>query len=698
MSATGGKRQTPRRATGGPAKTSGTPKNSAAAAAAAVASPGSASKTKKRPEWQLCPASGCWFHPAQRDEHQAWLAKTREDPAAPAKHMLVQEKTGIIHSGSEGVGDELGLVLSRRVWLPTGAAALAGLTAGATVRVRNAEDSASVVLATWLHEEAAPCLRLPASVMAYLGPNQRVAVTSYRQSLKPIDRLILRPSAATAEDLPKDQNVTTIVMASIEGAVLTVGERLTIPVYTLKCQFSVESITLDNESGCANLSAAMASLDIQERPETVGVVTFATDMVISSANVEEHFARPRALPVLAGVDEEMAKVKKSLSPMLAQSRHADIPAGVILWGPSGSGKTALGESIASMLEVDGIVLKVEDILSKYLGDSEANLKKAFLQAEERQPCVLFLDGLDLLCGHSGGSGSQQSVQHSDRLASCLVGLLDDLRMRRLAIAVVASATRPAMVDARLRSAGRLDVEVELGVPAAGRRLDILSAVCDQHGFSVNREVLRHVADGCHGFVAADLRRLVNEAVAEASCGEVRQLQQSDFQLASVKVKPSAMKEVQVEVPKVTWADIGGLDELKLALKQAVSWPLKRPEAFARLGIRPPRGVLMYGPPGCSKTMVAKALANESGLNFLSVKGPELFSKWVGESERAVRELFRKARQVAPAIVFFDEIDALGSERGGGNSGVGDRVLAQLLTEMDGVEQLTGVIVVAATNR
>jgi len=235
------------------------------------------------------------------------------------------------------------------------------------------------------------------------------------------------------------------------------------------------------------------------------------------------------------------------------------------------------------------------------------------------------------------------------------------------------------------------------VPGPEDRLQILEVYLDQSNHALSVEDIKAVAQETHGFVGADLSSLYGTAMLAAQESE-SDLNLTHFRSARSLVKPSAMREVQVEIPTVCWDDIGGLDDLKLKLNQAVDWPIRHPEVFIRMGIKPPRGVLMYGPPGCSKTMIAKALANESGLNFLSIKGPELFSKWVGESEKAVRELFRRARAVAPSIVFFDEIDALGGARGEGGSKVGERVLAQLLTEMDGVESLVGVTVLAATNR
>jgi len=263
---------------------------------------------------------------------------------------------------------------------------------------------------------------------------------------------------------------------------------------------------------------------------------------------------------------------------------------------------------------------------------------------------------------------------------------------------MATTSKIDNIPTSLRRPGRLDLELELPAPDVEARLEILNLYLDTTQHTLSMDDIKLIARDTHGFVGADVSNLFSTSLLFAQKNG-HTLQMSDFEAARVQVKPSAMREVQVQVPSVTWADIGGLQDLKLKLRQAVDWPIKHPEVFTRMGIKPPRGVLMYGPPGCSKTMIAKALANESGLNFLSIKGPELFSKWVGESEKAVRDLFRRARSVAPSIIFFDEIDALGASRGaGGSSQVAERVLAQLLTEMDGVVSLANVTVVAATNR
>merc|ERR1712012_426185 len=277
--------------------------------------------------------------------------------------------------------------------------------------------------------------------------------------------------------------------------------------------------------------------------------------------------------------------------------------------------------------------------------------------------------------------------------------MDSLHQDQSRVLVVAASSKLDNIEPALRRPGRLDLEVEVGVPDARQRREILLVKLSDTDHELSSENIDKIAADTHGFVGADVEALVSQAAMKAKEDHSR-ITFDHFVAAKTRVKPSGMREVAIEIPQVSWTDIGGLDNLKLKLRQAVEWPIKHPEVFTRMGITPPKGLLMYGPPGCSKTMIAKALANESGLNFLSIKGPELFSKWVGESERAVREVFRKARQVKPAIIFFDEIDAVGGSRGGSGGGgkVGDRVLAQLLTEMDGVETLTGVTIVAATNR
>jgi len=425
-------------------------------------------------------------------------------------------------------------------------------------------------------------------------------------------------------------------------------------------------------------------------------ISLHTKLVFHSSSSFPSESKP--LQFVGGLDQEIKLIMSSLSMVLDQSKSRRIMTGVLLFGPPGTGKTLVAQHLPYYLGVKMVSIVGPELYSKFYGETEAQLRTKFEEAVKMSPSILFIDELDSLAPKREAGGSDQER----RVVASLVTLLDNLNSNNCRVAVVAVTSRLESVDPCLRRPGRLDMEVEIGVPGVKQRKQILTGMLEEleEGHELVEEEIQKLAGETHGFVGADIQALVGLAVMHAK-EDKKRLAMEHFVNVRPRVKPSAMREVMVEVPQVTWNDIGGLDDLKLKLRQAVEWPIKHPEVFTRMGISAPRGLLMYGPPGCSKTMIAKALANESGLNFLSIKGPELFSKWVGESERAVREVFRKARQVKPSIVFFDEIDAVGGARGGSSGGggkVGDRVLAQLLTEMDGVEGLTGVTVVAATNR
>ncbi|KAF3694206.1 Spermatogenesis-associated protein 5 Spermatogenesis-associated factor protein [Channa argus] len=421
--------------------------------------------------------------------------------------------------------------------------------------------------------------------------------------------------------------------------------------------------------------------------------------------------------MVGGLSSQLDVIRETIElplkhPELFSAYGIPPPRGVLLYGPPGTGKTMIGRAIANEVGAHMIVINGPEIMSKFYGETEARLRQIFTKASQRQPSIIFIDELDALCPKR--EGAQNEVEK--RVVASLLTLMDGMGSEGHSgqLLVLGATNRPHALDPALRRPGRFDKELEVGVPGAAERADILRKQLSLVPCAATAEELTQLADAAHGYVGADLAAVCKEAglraLRRALGGSPQPSDQQlmgtvtvtlqDLQWAMSVVKPSAMREVAIDVPKVRWSDVGGMAEVKLKLKQAVEWPLRHPEAFTRMGIQPPKGVLLYGPPGCSKTMIAKALANESGLNFLAIKGPELLSKYVGESERAVREVFRKARAVAPSIVFFDEIDALASERGSssGSAGVGDRVLAQLLTEMDGIEQLRDVTVLAATNR
>ncbi|KAM3939036.1 ATPase family gene 2 protein homolog A [Leptodactylus fuscus] len=420
--------------------------------------------------------------------------------------------------------------------------------------------------------------------------------------------------------------------------------------------------------------------------------------------------------MIGGLQSQLEEIRETIElplkqPGLFKAFGIPPPRGVLLYGPPGTGKTLIARAISNEVGAYVSVINGPEIMSKFYGESEARLRQIFAEASQRLPSIIFIDELDSLCPKR--EGAQNEVEK--RVVASLLTLMDGIGSEQSQgqLLVLAATNRPDSLDPALRRPGRFDREIEIGVPNAHGRLDILQRILNKVPHQLKEEELTDLANSAHGYVGADLAALCQEAGSNAlrrKLGEMGSpsdsdlaasvaISMNDFLQAMKVVRPSAMREVAVDVPNVSWSDIGGLENVKLKLKQAVEWPLKHPDAFVRMGIQPPKGILLYGPPGCSKTMIAKALANDSGLNFLAVKGPELMNKYVGESERAVREIFRKARAVSPAILFFDELDALAVERGSSGAGnVADRVLAQLLTEMDGVEQLKDVVILAATNR
>ncbi|XP_005386811.1 PREDICTED: spermatogenesis-associated protein 5 isoform X1 [Chinchilla lanigera] len=421
--------------------------------------------------------------------------------------------------------------------------------------------------------------------------------------------------------------------------------------------------------------------------------------------------------MIGGLNSQLKAIREMIElplkqPELFKSYGIPAPRGVLLYGPPGTGKTMIAKAIANEVGAYVSVINGPEIISKFYGETEARLRQIFAEATLRHPSIIFIDELDALCPKR--EGAQNEVEK--RVVASLLTLMDGIGSEASEgqVLVLGATNRPQALDAALRRPGRFDKEIEIGVPNAQDRLDILQKLLRRVPHLLTKADLLQLANSAHGYVGADLKALCNEAglcalrrvlrkqpnLPDSRVAGLVKITLNDFLQGMNDVRPSAMREVAIDIPNVSWSDIGGLENIKLKLKQAVEWPLKHPESFIRMDIQPPKGVLLYGPPGCSKTMIAKALANESGLNFLSIKGPELMNKYVGESERAVREIFRKARAVAPSIIFFDELDALAVERGSssGAGNVTDRVLAQLLTEMDGIEQLKDVTILAATNR
>jgi transitional endoplasmic reticulum ATPase len=456
-------------------------------------------------------------------------------------------------------------------------------------------------------------------------------------------------------------------------------------------------------------------------PKGVGVVSDDTEIELREEAYEPSKEKKgKEIPDvhyedIGGLGKELQLVREMIELPL---RHPEIferlgiepPKGVLLHGPPGTGKSLIAKAVANEVDAYFVTLSGPEIMSKYYGESEKQLREKFEEAQENAPAIIFIDELDSIAPKR----AEVTGEVERRVVAQLLALMDGLKSRGQVV-VIAATNLPDQIDPALRRGGRFDREIEIGIPDKKGRLEIFQV--HSRGVPLSDEVnLQDYANITHGFVGADIALLVKEAAMHALRDELPKIKmeetipaeildelkvtKGDFDEALKHVEPSAMREVLVEVPDVKWTDVGGLEEVKAELSEAVEWPLRYPEVFASLQTKPPKGILLFGPPGTGKTLLAKAVANESECNFISVKGPELLSKWVGESEKGVREIFRKARQAAPSIIFFDEVDALVPRRGMymGSSHVTESVVSQVLTELDGLEELKNVVVLAATNR
>jgi len=454
-------------------------------------------------------------------------------------------------------------------------------------------------------------------------------------------------------------------------------------------------------------------------PKGAVLISNTTEVVFNPEAVElkeEEKALEVTYEDIGGLKDEVKKIREMVElplkhPEIFERLGVDAPKGVLLHGPPGTGKTLLAKAVANETNANFILINGPEIMSKYYGQSEENLRKKFDDAEKNAPSIMFIDEIDAIATKR----EETKGEVERRVVAQLLALMDGLQSRGRVV-VIAASNVPQLLDPALRRPGRFDREIEIGVPDKFGRLDIMKI--HTRNMPLGEDVdLKEIANVTHGFVGADLASLAkeaamivlrrvlpdlqlekDEAIPKETLERLRILQK-DFWEALKVVRPSAMREVLVEIPNVKWKDIGGLDEVKQELIEAVEWPLKTPEVFTRMGVTPPKGILLYGAPGTGKTMLAKAVANESEANFILIKGPELLSKWVGESEQAVRKVFQKARQTSPSIIFFDEIDSLAPRRtASSDNKVTERVVNQMLTEIDGLEELHNVVIIGATNR
>lgn len=483
----------------------------------------------------------------------------------------------------------------------------------------------------------------------------------------------------------------------LEGRVVTKGDIIPVNMMGHKIGFVVTTIIPTNGAG---------------------IIATSTDFAIGSVPKTGNKAIPRVnYEDIGGLRHEIQKVREMIElPM----RHPEIfdrigieaPRGVLLFGPPGTGKTLLAKAVANETNANFYSIGGPEIMSKFYGESEERLRETFKQAQENAPSIIFIDEIDSIAPKR----EEVSGDVEKRVVSQLLTIMDGLESRGKVV-VIGATNRPDALDPALRRPGRFDREIEIGIPDQKGRQEILEI--HTRGMPLTEEVkLSSIAKVTHGFVGADLEAVCREAamkslrnvLPEINLEESKipvetlnkiKIKPQDFETALKEVHPSALREVYVQSPNVKWTEIGGLESIKEELREAIEWPLKHSDLFIEADIVPPKGLLLYGPPGTGKTLIAKAVATNSDANFISIKGPELLSKWVGESEKGIREVFRKARQASPCVVFFDELDSVAPRRsssGSGDSHVGDRLVSQLLTEMDGLQDLNGVVVIGATNR
>jgi transitional endoplasmic reticulum ATPase len=487
----------------------------------------------------------------------------------------------------------------------------------------------------------------------------------------------------------------------LEGRVITKGDMIPLNIMGRKIGFVITSLS-PSSSGASLVDSNRTEFIIGSVPKT----TTKGGAGVPRITYED----------IGGLKNEVQKVREMIElplrhPEIFERIGIEAPKGVLLYGPPGTGKTLLAKAVANETNANFYSIGGPEIMSKFYGESEERLRETFRQAQENSPSIIFIDEIDSIAPKR----EEVSGDVEKRVVSQLLSLMDGIEARGKLV-VIGATNRPNAIDPALRRPGRFDREIEIGIPDDEGRFDILQI--HTRGMPLTDDVnLESIAKVTHGFVGADLealskeaamrslRRILPEINMEQSKIPVEVLNKiritnEDFQNGLKDVQPSAMREVQIQRPNVNWDDIGGLAEVKEELAEAIEWPLKHADLFNQADVKPPKGLLLYGPPGTGKTMIAKAVATTSEANFISVKGPELISKWVGESEKGVREIFRKARQAAPCIIFFDELDAVAPRRGRseGDAHVTERVISQMLTEMDGLEDLKGVVVVGATNR
>jgi transitional endoplasmic reticulum ATPase len=565
------------------------------------------------------------------------------------------------------------------------------LSTGDVIEISGKKKSYVLLWSSQREDQGKKLIRIDGYTRNNIGVGIDDVVSVRKVNVKKAEQVILAPT--------EELNIVGLedyLPELLEGRVVTRGDMIPLNIMGRRIGFAVTSTSPTDA----------ASLIDSNTEFIIGSIPKAAAKGVPRVSYED----------IGGLKNEVQKVREMIELPL---RHPEIfdrigieaPKGVLLHGPPGTGKTLLAKAVANETNANFYSISGPEIMSKFYGESEERLREVFKEAEENAPSIVFIDEIDSIAPKR----EEVSGDVEKRVVSQLLTLMDGIQSRGKLV-VIGATNRPDAIDPALRRPGRFDREIDIGIPDEQGRLDIL--MIHTRGMPLTEDVnLESIAKVTHGFVGADLEALSKEAamrslrriLPEINLEQPKipaeilnkiKITKQDFDEALRDVQPSALREVLVQRPNVRWEDIGGLAQVKEELAEAIEWPLKHADLFAEANVEPPKGILLYGPPGTGKTMIAKAVAATSEANFISIKGPELISKWVGESEKGVREVFRKARQAAPCVIFFDELDAIAPRRGGseGDSHVTERVISQMLTELDGLEDLKGVVVIGATNR